>query len=340
MAKFMKNNYRRREFHRNEKLEILLSEINGILEPAENRAIEKYRMPRYPVVLIVGCGRSGTTLMLQWLARSGNFSYPSNFLSRFYIAPYIGAKIQDLLTNPVFNFRDELVDLVPEPDYRSDLGKTRGSLAPNEFWYFWRRFFPYEEIQFLDNDHLASVDSKRFVSELAALESAFEKPLALKAMIINFNIAFVSSILDKALFIHVVREPLYNAQSLLEARESFFGTTEIWYSFKPVQYNSLKSMEPCAQVAGQVYFTNQNIDAGMQQIPRSRRLTVHYEDFCKDPALVFDAIKRKFNEQEVVTDWVYRGPSAFTNQNILRIKTSTANKILHAYQTFLSQGEN
>ena len=336
----MKNDSRRRHFQRNEQLEVLLSEINGILESAENIAIEKYRMPQYPVLLIIGCGRSGTTLMLQWLAKTGKFSYPSNLLSRFYAAPFIGAKIQHLLTNPVFNFRDELIDLVSEPNYKSDLGKTRGSLAPNEFWYFWRRFFPYEEIQFLKDDQLAAVDSKRFVSELAALEAAFEKPLALKAMIINFNIPFVSSILDKALFIHVVREPLYNAQSLLEARENFFGTTKRWYSFKPIQYNSLKFLEPCAQVAGQVYFTNQNIDRGMQQIPKTKSLTIHYEDFCNDPAHVFDAIKRKFNEQGVVADWDYRGPSTFTNQNILRMENTTANKIMRAYQKFLSQGEN
>jgi hypothetical protein len=336
----MKNNSRQKDFQRNEKLESLLSEINGILGPAENIAIEKYRMPRYPVVLIVGCGRSGTTLMLQWLASTGIISYPSNFLSRFYAAPYIGAKIQRLLTDPEFNFRDELVDLFPQSNYSSNLGKTLGALAPNEFWYFWRRFFPYEEIQSLDTDQLASVDSKRFVSELAAIEAEFEKPLALKAMIINFNIPFVSNILNKALFIHVVREPLYNCQSLIEAREKFFGTTKRWYSFKPAQYNSLKVMDPFAQVAGQVYFTNQNIVAGLGQIPANRKLTIRYEDLCKSPAEVFEAIKRKFHEQGVVADWIYRGPSMFTCRNNLRINKTSADKIMRAYQNFSSQGEN
>lgn len=336
----MKNHFRRPEFQRNEKLEAFLSEINRILEPAESKAIEKYHMPRHPVVLIVGCGRTGTTLLLQWLANSGIFAYPSNFLSRFYAAPFIGAKIQRLLTDPSFNFRDELLDLVPEINYRSDLGKTRGFMAPNEFWYFWRRFFPYKEIQFLKDDQLSNVDSNRFVSELAAIEAAFEKPLVLKAMIINFNIPFVSSILDKALFIHVVREPLYNAISLLESRQKFFGTIESWYSFKPLQYSKLKNLDPYSQVAGQVYFTNQSIEKGMQQISKDRQLTIHYEDFCNNPAEVFEAIQKKINAQGVTSEWVYQGPPAFKNHNSLRLKKTIADKITHAYQDFSYQGEN
>jgi hypothetical protein len=336
----MKNNKRRPEFRRNEKLEALLSEINEILEPAEKKVIRNYRMPEYPVVLIVGCGRAGTTLMLQWLAETGNFAYPSNLLSRFYAAPYIGARIQRLLTDPAFNFRNELVDLMTETNYSSNLGKTSGSMGPNEFWYFWRQYFPYEEIQYLNDHQLAAVDSKRFVSELAAIEAAFEKPLALKAMIINFNIPFVSSILNKALFIHVERDPLYNALSLLESRKKFFGTIQRWYSFKPLQYPALKELEPYTQVAGQVYFTNRNIDKGMRQLSENRQLKISYEDFCKDPVGFFKAINQKFNEQGVDVDWVYQGPAAFTCQNILRTKKKVANKIMNAYKRFALKGED
>ena len=250
----------RKQIHRrNEKLELLLSEINQILAPAEREIVQNYRIPNFPVIFIVGCGRSGTTLMLQWLAGTGMFAYPTNLLSRFYTAPYIGAKIQQLLTDPEFKFRNELADFSQEMNYTSDLGKTSGTLSPNEFWYFWRRFFPYGEIQYLTDDQLATVDSMQFVSELAAIEGAFAKPFALKAMIINFNIPYISKILEKALFIHIVREPIYNIQSLLESRERFFGSIGHWYSFKPVEYPSLIDMDPYSQVAGQVYFTNCNI---------------------------------------------------------------------------------
>jgi hypothetical protein len=165
---------RQQAFRRNERLEALLQEINEMLETAEDRILENYRMPRYPVIFIVGCARAGSTLMLQWLASTEKFAYPTNLLSRFYAAPYIGARIQQVLTDPQFNFRDEFDDLNPKIHFSSELGKTRGTLAPNEFWYFWRRFFHYGEIQQLDEDALKRVDVLKFVSELAALEAAFD----------------------------------------------------------------------------------------------------------------------------------------------------------------------
>ena len=334
----MNSSNRKQTYRRNEKLELLLSEINQILAPAEKKIVQNYRMPSFPVVFIVGCGRASTTLMLQWLAGTGRFGYPTNLLSRFYAAPYIGAKIQRLLTDPEFKFRHELADLSQEINYTSDLGKTSGALAPNEFWYFWRRFFPYGEIQYLTDSQLATVDSKQFVSELAAIEGAFAKPFALKAMIINFNIPYISRILEKVLFIHIVREPIYNIQSLLESREKFFGSTDHWYSFKPVEYPSLIDLDPNSQVAGQVYFTNCNINKGLRQIEQNRKLTVHYEEFCKNPIHVFNAIKRKFADQSVDVDWSYQGPTAFECRNRLRMSKKDAKKIMSAYKQFAKKG--
>ncbi len=109
-------------------------------------------------------------------------------------------------------------------------------------------------------------------------------------MIINFNIPYISRILEKVLFIHIVRGPIYNVLSLLESRERFFGSIDHWYSFKPVEYPSLIDLNPYSQVAGQVYFTNCNIHKGLCQIEQNRKLTVRYEEFCKNPIHVFDAI--------------------------------------------------
>ena len=138
-------NIRRKEFQRNEKLEEFLKEINFDLEIAEKELLKK-EYEDYPVVLVMGALRSGTTLLTQWLANTNEFAYPTNVLSRFYQAPIIGAKIQRLLFDREYNFRNEIRDFNQEINYSSENGKTRGALAPNEFWYFWRRFFQYEEL--------------------------------------------------------------------------------------------------------------------------------------------------------------------------------------------------
>jgi len=64
---------RTKSFQRIDNLEESLKKINGILYPAEQEQIEKFKEPKYPVIFVVGCLRSGSTLMMQWLARSGIF---------------------------------------------------------------------------------------------------------------------------------------------------------------------------------------------------------------------------------------------------------------------------
>ncbi len=193
------NSDRQKDFRRNEELEALLKEINGILEGAEEGIIKNHSKPRYPVIFIVGCARAGSTLTLQWLANTEPFAYPTNLLSRFYGAPYIGARIQQVLTDPKFSFRDEFYDLNQKVHFSSDLGKTKGTLAPNEFWYFWRRFFHYGEIQQLDEDALKRVDARNLFQNSLHLRPYLINRLVLKAHIINWNIPFIARLFDKVL---------------------------------------------------------------------------------------------------------------------------------------------
>jgi hypothetical protein len=322
---------KRLKIHRkNAKLEAILKEVNNLLGPVESEVITSFKKNKYPVILIVGCARSGTTLLLQWLAGSGAFCYPTNMLSRFYEAPHIGAKIQLMLTK--YDFNKEIFDFQEEVPFSSSLGKTRGALAPNEFWYFWRRFFHYRDIQYLKDEDLRLVDSQRFLSELAAIEAVFDKPLAMKAMIVNWNIPFVSKILDKALFIFMKRLPFYNIQSLLESRRKFYGSLNTWYSFKPPEYADLKDHDPFEQVAGQVYHTNCAVEEAMKGVEPSRRLVVSYEDFCMGPEQVYSQIAEKLSLQGCTMDMSCRGPDHFENTNKVRMSDEDCEKIKAAYK--------
>lgn len=322
---------RKEEFRRNEKLELLLEEINALLRSSEDTILKKFGRPKYPVVLIVGAPRSGTTLMLQWLARSGQFAYPTNLLARFFGAPCIGAKIQQLLTSPEYNFRDELVDLSNEISFESSLGKTKGALAPNEFWYFWRRFIPNTEPEYVDEETLQSINTKYLLAELAAIESVFNKPFAMKALILQFNIAFLNSIFNKALFLFVKRNPFYNIQSLLKARETFYGSIEKWYSVKPREYDLLKELPPFEQVAGQVYFTNCSIEKEFEHIDPSRKIQINYEDFCSDPELLFSQIAGKLANQGYEIS-KYLGPEKFDVSNKIFSPEDYCDNIREAYR--------
>lgn len=319
-------------FERNERLEELLEEINALLAPAEEELAGGLKTPRFPVLLIVGAPRSGTTLLLQWLAQTRLFGYPSNLISRFFRAPAVGAKIQLLLTDPRYRFRDELFDLGQGADYTSSLGKTRGALSANEFWYFWRRFAPYQTAQHLSADEERQIDGKGLAAALAALEAAFDKPLALKGLMLQYNLPLLASILPSAVFLFIQRHPLYNMQSLLEARLKYQGSMNEWWSVKPREYPQLKDLDPYAQVAGQVHFTHRTLSESLAELDGSRGLVIPYEDFCRDPRGTFSRILDKLTERGLRLERDYHGPRYFEPADEIRLAEAQVERLIAAYR--------
>lgn len=297
-------------FKRNVQLEELLTRLNGSLKCAEETLLANSGDPKasHPIILVMGPLRSGTTLFTQWLANTGAVAYPTNLLSRFYGAPVVGAHIQQLLTDPRFNFRNEILDFNTRLNFESENGKTTGALAPNEFWYFWRRFLKFDELDWMPDEALfRTVNRQELVSELTALTRVFGKPFALKAMILNYNIPFLDAIFEKALFVQIKRDPVANVASALDARKRQLGSENEWYSFKIPEYPHLIELDPIRQVAGQVHYINAAVSKGLETVAESRKLVVQYEDFCMDPESTYKQLTEKLG----IAAGKYQGPRTF-----------------------------
>jgi hypothetical protein len=281
-------NSKRLEHHRkNQELEKTLGILERILSKAESEACPRLATGQYPIIFIMGCARCGSTLLHQFLANTKVFAYPTNLLSRFYYSTYIGSLIQQVLYD--FDSKGELLgELKDTLDYSSSLGKTSGPFAPHEFWYFWRRFFHFHDIQQLNDSELATVDGDTFKSEIYNICQSFNAPLVMKGMIMNWHIPYLHDLIDNAYFIHIKRDTKFNAQSLLKARLDFFGTQEEWYSFKPPTYDQLKRLSPEEQVVLQVIHTNDAIANGLSEIPADKQISINYEDFCVDPDMFLE----------------------------------------------------
>ena len=328
------NTQRQESYRRNPKLEQLLDELNALLAPIEQTISANFSMPKYPVLFIIGLPRSGTTLMMQWLSQTGGFAYPTNLLSRFYRAPAIGARIQKLLTDPEYNFRDEILDFSREIPFQSSLGKTKGALSPNEFWYFWRRFIPNIEPVWLTEDEQQQIDQTGLAAELAAIEAVFDKPFALKALILEQNIPVLASMVNQPIFIYPKRHPLYVMQSLLEAREQYYGTWESWYSIKPPEYGMLKQLSPLEQVAGQVYFSERAMTRGFADIGDVPILEVGYREFCADPRGFLARIRDALAFYGYALPEQLPCPTSFSHTDQIRLPQSVIEQLIQAYQRF------
>ncbi len=319
---------RTKSFKRNPSLEEFLTEINDDIYEAEKKLIEN-KVPEFPIIFIMGPLRSGSTLITQWLANSGLVAYPTNLMSRFYKAPIMAAKIQMLLTDEQYNFRNEIKDFTSSIDFSSENGKTKGALAPNEYWYFWRKFLPASEKDYWSNEELfEKTDIKTMLGEFAGITDVFQKPFALKGMNLNYNIDFLNKVFDKAIFIHSKRDPLTNIASVLKARERQLGSIDKWYSFKMPEYNDLIKLNPYEQAAGQVHFINHAVEKGLKEVPENKKMTINYEDFCQDPEHFYKELLEKLATQGYNTDQSYSGEKTFslTRQEITDEKIINANK--------------
>jgi hypothetical protein len=322
---------RKPEHAGNAELTQLLKRLNGLLEPVEMSVAANYQRPKYPPVFIISLPRSGSTLALQWLASLGHFAYPSNLLARFYAAPHVGALIQRMMTDPKYNFGNELQDFNQGLSFTSTLGKTRGVLAPNEFWYFWRRFFPSPELVPLNEQEFSEETLKKLLAELAAIEAAFDLPLAMKGLNMNFNLPWFSRLIPNAVFLYIKRNPAFAMQSLFESRLNYYGDIRAWWSIKPKEYEFLKDRNPCEQIAGQVYYTTKAIEAGFQQIAPERVVSVDYVYFCRAPAQVFEQLKKHLTAQGLDANWDYTGPQSFQDKDKQRLNDSDWAKLNEAY---------
>lgn len=266
---------------RNARLEGEIGDLNAFLEPAELAATQGFETPEKPIVFIVGGARSGSTVALQTLAATGVFGYPSNFMSRFPAAPYLLARIQRLYSE--MDVLGEFPEFAGKIDFSSLLGKTRGMLAPHEFWYFWRRYFRFPDPMSEDARSVVLDNHDALLRELAAMESSFQRPLLFKGSIFSWNIPFVASLLPNALFLHVTRDPVTQGASLLKARREFFGDEAQWYSWKTPDYEWLKDLSAVEQVVGQALSVDASVTRGAASLEEGRFLLAPYEDLCVNP---------------------------------------------------------
>ena len=200
------------QFEHNEKLNLLLSELNELLSPVQDIVNSRYEKPRWPVGIILGPPRCGTNIFLQFLASTNLFSYPTNLMTRFAFSPYIGVQFQKLLFDKEYDYQDEFGDIKSSVNFNSELGKSKGALASNEFFHFWRNYIKKSYPEPLTNEEMLDIDYIGISKSLASIEDAFSKPFVTKGQLMQFNLPDFYKEMPFLFFFRIVREPLFICQ--------------------------------------------------------------------------------------------------------------------------------
>jgi sulfotransferase family protein len=333
-------NNRTQQFARNIQLEELLKELSSLLGPVDEQVSAQFERPKWPPLFLVGSPRSGTTFVMQLLNATGQFAVPTNLLSRFYYAPYLGAKIQQLLTDKNFDYNNEMGDFASKGEFHSSLGKTTNALSPSEFTYFWRRFIPNYDPQYLSPLEEEQIDGRGLASGFAAVEAVLQRPLATKAFIIQYNLPKLYELFKNCIFVQVRRNSLYVMQSIYEARKSFYNTLDIWWSVKPKEFPELQHLDVYKQIAGQIFYTERALADGLSQVPEQSRLVVEYEEICENPSDFYRKLKDKYKENDYELPDDVKLPNAFSPSNKIRIPEAEIQKLTVAYESFANAESN
>ena len=316
-------------------IQSLVQELARLYRTDQASPAEDYSAKQLPLGLIVGNPRSGSTIILQVLASSGCFAYPSNLISRFAFAPDFGARVQQLLFDKRFDPDGTFSDLRSSCaiSHSSDLGRSQGALSTNEFYHFFRRFFPGQLPRALDQRERDSIDLQRMLNELERTAAVFGKPLVSKGYMFQYHLAYFAGRMPNVIWIRSKRDPMFVMQSIYQARIKR-GGLDNWWSVMPQEYEDLIKEDPFTQIAGQVYYTEKALDQGFSMLPKKNQFVVQYEDFCEDPRTHLESVKAHLEVTETPQEVTENQsvPNRLQNTNKIRIPQSELNKLEDAYR--------
>lgn len=318
-------------YEKDDRFEDILADFNNALRPLELQYISQFDQPQYPVIFIAGTQRSGTTLLMQLLIAYFDVGYVSNLMARFWRAPYIGALLFKELRQKKRS---------RSPDFTSELGTTYGYEGPHEFGYFWQHWFPYNETHQTSTEDLDRMNVGLFRRELAAMESAFDAPLAFKnPIVVSLNIESLARILPTAIFLICRREPIYVAQSTLLSRMKFHDRKDQWFSVKPQEYLWLKERPYPEQIAGQIFYTEKKIKESLGKIGPQRHLAIEYDELCNNPERAMKRIRDLLAQSRYDLTRTGYSPKPFKCTDIQRVDDGEFERLQEACDLFYAGEE-
>ena len=235
--------------------------LDRYLVREEESLLSAAQPSHHPVVLIVGAPRSGTTLLHQLLVSHTDTSFFTNRNALFSRAPLAAARRFDRFPGSA-----------PLSSY---YGLSAGNDAPNDAFHIWNRWLGQDRYQPRPNGSAAP--AARFFD---AWRTVHDKPLVSKNNRNTAAMDWLAASIPGVRFVALRRDPLFVAQSLIEARRQVQGSDERKWGLA-----SVDGQDPVDDVTAQVMAVGDMLDASPPGT-----IDVQYEKLISDPANTLDYV--------------------------------------------------
>ncbi|WP_152918054.1 sulfotransferase, partial [Ardenticatena maritima] len=254
--------------------------LNVVLRPID-RSISILLSPRWRSqkierpIFIIGVERSGTTLVYSLLANHPDFYWLSRLDSIIPDCPLLSCFIRRGIS---FFMPDQNYVAIPRA-----ISRSRGMIPPSECLPYWRRIFNWgsEDNYIVDDDYFTEMDAtdslRKFIYRDLRVRLAFSKKsrLLFKQPGLSLKIRFLNSVFEDAIFLHVIRDPITNFLSLVQAKNR--SQEKFWGVKVPGWREFLQSSNEVQSVL-QIRRTLEIIDQDIQQIKGTNRyFRIYYE---------------------------------------------------------------
>jgi hypothetical protein len=270
------------EFRKDPGEEEFLERLNDLLGPAQE---EEYRdLPEaFPTLHIVGVPRSGTTLIYQLLASHLDVGYVNNLIACFWRSPVYGIRLSRKVLSR--SWRSSL---------SSSFGRTDGPQEPHEFGYFWSSQLGYPSLAQRPPEFEDGIDWLRLRRVLLNMAHAFGRPMMFKPFLLTWHLQRMKEVMPRTVFVHVRRDPVDTALSLVRLRRRVLGSADRWASLRPLEADELEHEPYWWQVAGQVFHLERAITEQLDRLSPSCVVEIDYEELCADPSGALEQVRELF----------------------------------------------
>ncbi len=213
-------------------------------------------------------------MLAQMLARTKAYNYVTNYVARFWDAPYLAGLIERKINLRAQPFSSAI---------RSTYGVTCEPHEPHEFGFFWNKWLVFEDgTHRIDESRMPDSHVQQFRQELRALMSLYDQPFFIKSDLVGLNVSFFSRLFDDIVFVVLKRDPLFVAQSIYQARVQLYGDPAVYWSTRPSNRPDRSDLSPAEQIAMQIKGVYDDVYTGLQNAG-ARYIEVQYEALCRQP---------------------------------------------------------